>query len=131
MRERIERELELVERRHGALERAPDLSWILIECWPLPSGWSAAATGLLLLIPAGYPATPPDNFAIETGITAPGDVSPNDLSGEVEQAGRRWMQFSWHVTEGEQGWKPHAEVEKGDNLLSFLLGVQARLEEGA
>jgi hypothetical protein len=131
MRERIEKELELVEARYGALERAADLSWFVIEHWPLPAGWSAPATRLLLLIPSGYPATPPDNFAIENGITAPGGVNPNDLTGEIDHTDRRWMQFSWHVTDGEAGWRPHAEVEKGDNILSFLLGAQTRLEEGA
>jgi hypothetical protein len=131
VRERLKTEFELVERRYGVVLRCPDLSWLVIECWKLPPGWTVDETNLLLMISPGYPATPPDNFALESAVRLAGNGMPGNVTGTIEHAGRHWIQFSWHVLDGANGWTPHAEVEKGDNLLTFLLGVEARLAEAS
>lgn len=131
MRERLQREFELVAKRYGELELPEDLTWVVVNHLALPTGWSAGVTSLLLMIPAGYPATPPDNFAIDAEIRLAGGGEPGNLAGRIAHAGREWLQFSWHVVDGTNGWAPHAEIERGDNLLTFLLGVESRLAEAS
>jgi hypothetical protein len=125
------KELELLQCRYGNIEHDEEVTWIVIERLTLPAGWSPAETRVMVLVPDGYPATPPDNFAIELAVTPPGGGQLGNQAGETEHAGRRWRVLSWHVEGGADGWRPHAIVEQGDNLLSFLLGVQERLGEGA
>ena len=131
MRERLKRELELVAQRYGELQLAEDLTWVVIKRFALPKGWSTHVTRLLLMIPPGYPATPPDNFAIDADIELVGGGEPGNLAGRIAHAGREWMQFSWHVVGGPDGWAPLAEIEQGDNLLTFLLGIESRLAEAS
>lgn len=131
MRARLQREFELVAQRYGELELTEDVTWVVIKSLTLPAGWSAAVTRLLLMIPAGYPATPPDNFAIEAKIRLANGGEPGNLAGRISHAGREWLQFSWHVVDGVAGWAPHAEIERGDNLLTFVLGVESRLAEAS
>ena len=52
---------------------------------------------------------------------------PGNTSLSVNQAGRSWRQFSWHVETGD--WRPHAEVLKGHNMLTFLEGLGRCLKE--
>jgi hypothetical protein len=131
MRERMAKELELLNRGYGNIEHDEEVTWIVIERLMLPAGWAPAETRVLVLVPDGYPATPPDNFAIELAVTPPDGGELGNQVGESEHAGRRWRVLSWHVENGAEGWRPHAILEQGDNLLSFLLGVQERLGEGA
>jgi hypothetical protein len=126
--ERREKELQLVEAQFGELERAPDLSWFVIRRCPLPAGWSKTETSLLILLDPGYPETPPDNFHTDADLTLASGDEPGNASGMLEHADRRWRVFSWHFEDTEE-WRPHAEVERGHNLLTFLLGVQQRLDE--
>jgi hypothetical protein len=127
VRERRQKEFELVEAQFGELERAPDLSWFVIRNFPLPPGWSTPETELLVLLPPGYPETPPDNFHTDMDLTLAGGAEPSNASGTLDHAGRRWRVFSWHLDASE--WQPHAKAEEGHNLLTFLLGVQQRLAE--
>ena len=131
MRERMAMELELLQRRYGDVEHDKEVTWVEVQSLKLPPAWSPAETRLLVLVPSGYPATPPDNFAIEIAVAPPGGGQLGNQVGETEHAGRRWRVLSWHVENGAQGWRPHGNVAQGDNLLSFLIGVQERLEEGA
>jgi hypothetical protein len=126
MQDRRKVELKLVEISHGDIQVAEDMAWFIIRRWPLVAGWSMAETALLVLIPPGYPVTPPDNFFVNAELRLPAGGVPGNAS-VVEQLGGRWLQFSYHVEPGD--WKPHAEAEKGHNLLTFLQGVKKRLQE--
>ena len=126
MQDRREAELKLVEISHGAIQVAQDMAWFIVQHWPLPPGWSKSETALLVLIPPGYPVTPPDNFFVDAQLSLSGGAMPGNAS-VVEQLGGRWLQFSYHVEPGD--WKPHADAEKGHNLLTFLQGVKKRLGE--
>jgi E2/UBC family protein E len=128
MLERRERELELVEAQFGELERAPDLSWFVIKRLPLPPGWSKSETAILIVLAPGYPETPPDNFHTDADLTLDSGGEPGNASGMVDHAGRRWRQFSWHFEDTNE-WRPDAEIERGHNLLTFLLGMQQRLAD--
>jgi len=122
-------ELELVKAAYGELELAPDLSWVIIRCWALPSGWNKMDTPVLVNIPPGYPVTPPDNFCTEPALRLAGGAMPGNTMGVQEYAGRQWLQFSFHVADSQNDWRPDADLLRGHNLLTFLTGIGQRLEE--
>jgi len=124
--ERLRAELPLICSAYpGAmlLERAPG---IVIADRPLCPGWNRPKTTIHLPIPTGYAVTPPDNFFTDVDLLlADGRLPAN--TGEAEFLGRRVRQFSWHVDAGT--WRPSSDPCRGHNLLTFLLGVEARLHE--
>jgi hypothetical protein len=122
------REIELVEAQFGELEVAPDGSWLIIRRYPLPPGWSKDATSVLILVPAGYPQTPPDNFYVDIDLRLAGGGRAEGGSDGLAHSGRQWQQFSWHFVDASE-WQPHAEIDCGHNLVSFLTGVEQRLSE--
>jgi hypothetical protein len=126
--ERRRKELELVEAQFGELERAPDLTWFVVRRIALPPGWNLDETPVLVLLPPGYPETPPDNFHTDPDLRLASGQEPGGGSGMIDHAGRRWRQFSWHFEDTAE-WQPNAQIERGHNLLTFLLAVQQRLEE--
>lgn len=130
MLERRARELELVMDRYGELERAPDLSWFVVSHFPVPSGWNTESTRLLILLPPGYPQTPPDNFYTDVELRLADESDPGAATGTISHADCQWRQFSWHFEDAAE-WQPHVEVEKGHMLVTFLLGIEQRLEEAS
>jgi hypothetical protein len=126
MQDRRKVELKLVEVSYGDIQVPEDMAWFIIPRWSLVAGWNMAETALLVLIPPSYPVTPPDNFFVNAELKLSGGGAPGNAS-VVEQLGGRWLQFSYHVEPGD--WKPHAEPEKGHNLLAFLQGAKKRLQE--
>lgn len=127
MLERRMEEIELVRSKHGEVEHGPDLDWVLIRHFSLPAGWSKEHTDLLILIRPGYPTTPPDNFLVDNDLRLANGELPGNASPDQSHLGRQWLQFSFHVEATE--WKPSSSLLDGHNLLSFLLGVETRLEE--
>lgn len=126
MRDRLREELALVERQYGALDIAEDLSSFVITGMPLPKGWSTEETPVLVLIPAGYPTTPPDNFYVRNDLTLAGGGEPGNAPKDQAQRNATWRMFSWHV---DETWQPSAAPARGDNLLTFLAGCEQRLSE--
>ncbi|HZP39488.1 MAG TPA: E2/UBC family protein [Methylomirabilota bacterium] len=129
MIERRREELRLVEAKYGELEVDPNFEWFIIKRWGLGRGWNVTDTPVLVLFPPGYPITPPDNFYTRNDLKLAAAGEPGNTSPNVNQAGRTWRQFSWHVEAGD--WRPHAEVLKGHNMLTFLDGVSQRLNEAS
>jgi hypothetical protein len=127
VRERRERELQLIEAEYGKLQRDPELNWFIIERWPLPAGWNLEETRLLVLVPAGYPVTPPDNFYVGSDVRLASGAQPGNTSLDQQLVGKGWVLFSWHVEGGD--WQPHADPLQGHNLLTFLASVKRRLQE--
>ncbi len=64
----------------------------------------------------------PNGLRLVTGST-PGNYSENQTV-----LGESWAQFSFHAQDDQQ-WHPSNEVGEGDNLLTFMLAVERRLEE--
>lgn len=126
MKERIQQEVKLLQKKYGALECGPNLEYVLFKEFKLPSGWNRDVSELLVIIPAGYPSTPPDNFFIPVGFRLASGSSPSCYSEFVSHIGRQWGQFSYHV-DGE--WHPTSNILEGDNLLSFMIKVLDRLKE--
>ena len=79
MRDRLDRELALLRTRYGPLKEL-DETGLVIERFPLPSGWNLSTTRLLLLLPAGYPTTPPDNFYTDPDLRLATGAEPANTS---------------------------------------------------
>jgi hypothetical protein len=126
MIERWNIEIKLVESSHGPVQTGPNIQWFILPRWPLPVGWSKTECGLLVLMPPGYPVTPPDNFLVDDDLRVAGGAMPGS-AGHETQLGRQWLRFSWHVESGD--WSPHADPLRGHNLLTFLLTIKKRLSE--
>ncbi len=111
--------------RYGCIEHGENLDWVLFKEFPLPSGWNCKSTELLVLVPAGYPTTPPDNFYVRTGLRLSDGRVPGNYTENQSILGQSWAQFSFHA----QAWTPSADIDTGDGLLTFMISVEHRLEE--
>lgn len=127
--ERRQDELCLIMRKLGEVEYGQNLEWVIIRHWLLPPGWNKTATSVLVLIPPGYPVTPPDNFYADNDLRLSGGSQPGSTSLDSMQLGRPWLQFSYHVEAAD--WRPHSDVLQGHNLPTFLDGVARRLGEAS
>ncbi|MBI3616575.1 MAG: hypothetical protein HY211_08705 [Candidatus Omnitrophica bacterium] len=123
--ERRLQEVELLRRRYQQVEHGANLDWLLFKQFPLPPGWNIQATELLVLVPPGYPATPPDNFYVKNGLRLVDGKAPSSYTENQSALGGSWAQFSFHA----QGWDPSSDFKNGDNLLTFMLAVERRLQE--
>lgn len=127
MKERLRREIALVEREFGEVELGPNLDWFIVRQVSLESGWTKKATQILILLPGGYPTTPPDNFYADPDLRLTSGSVPGNANPDQTAAGRSWLLFSYHVESPD--WKPDPVPENGHNLLTFLHGVARRLRE--
>ncbi len=123
--ERRERELSFLKQRYGEVDHGNDLSWVLFKKFALPVGWNRERTELLVLIPAGYPTSPPDNFFVPNGFRLADGKLPANYSENQTVLGVAWAQFSFHAKE----WRPSDDPNDGDSLLTFILAVERRLKE--
>ncbi len=129
MRERIQRELELVKRKFGELEAGPNNDWFVVKRFPLGPGWNKPVTHVLVLLPGGYPTTAPDNFYTDSDLRLAGGAVPGSATAGQQAAGLTWLLFSYHVESGD--WRPDPTPDDGHNLLTFLEGVARRLREAS
>lgn len=127
MLDRRLQEIELLRKKYGQLEHGENLDWVLFKQFPLPPGWNKTTTELLVLIPPGYPTTPPDNFYVPVGFRLVSGATQSNYSEGQSPPGPQWGQFSFHVK--KEDWSPKADILEGDNLLTFMLAVEGRLKE--
>lgn len=126
--ERWEKELLLLRRKYASVDHGGNMDWVLFKEFSLPSCWHLRQIDVLVIIPPGYPTAPPDNFYVRGGLHLAGGGSVSNYSeGQQTVLGSGWGQFSFHVHD----WSPAPIPEDGDNLLTFMLGVERRLQEGA
>ncbi|SRR6266571_258343 len=124
--ERRRQEIELLRKKYGQVEHGPNLDWVLFKQLPLPPGWNRQTTELLVILPPGYPTTPPDNFYVRNGLKlADGERMPNNYSEDQNILGGSWAQFSFHA----ERWNPSPGFEDGDSLITFLIAIEHRLQE--
>ncbi|MGQ0791476.1 MAG: E2/UBC family protein [Nitrosopumilaceae archaeon] len=126
MIERRLQEIKLLQKKYGDLEYGQNGEWVLFKKLPLPLGWNKTETELLIIVPAGYPSTPPDNFFVPVGFKLANGNPINAYTESHPHLDRSWGQFSYHI-DGE--WKPGKEILDGDNLLTFMIKVEQRLGE--
>lgn len=123
--ERRRREVELLRRQYPQIEHGPDIDWILFRAFTLPAGWNRESTDLLVLIPPGYPETPPDNFYVQNGLRTESGAVPGNFGEHQEVLDKSWAQFSYHAAD----WSPGPDPHDGDSLLTFMVAVERRLLE--
>ncbi len=121
----------MVRLKHPHLQHGERLEWVLIPEYPLPPRrYTKEGTRLLFLIPVGYPNTGPDNFFVDGDLRLVGNDNPPGMNPGSQSnsgaapVGDNWAWFSWHPV----SWRPAATIEGGDNLLTFLRGVNRCLE---
>lgn len=100
---------------------------LIIPSHPLAESWSLAKTPVLVQIPTGYPTTPPDNICVDAELRLRGGATPSNTMGIRDIAGRKWLQFSYHIEQAD--WRPHPDVAVSDTLVTYLTGALRRLEE--
>jgi hypothetical protein len=114
---------EFLERLGLPFQIVPDggLVCVVISNWPLPAGYTPAATDLLLRLVPGFPDVPPDMYWCDppVRIAATGQL-PVAAELMEQYLGRTWQRFSRHLTQGH--WAPGR-----DNLASYLALIRRDL----
>ena len=123
--ERRLREVEMLRKRYSRVEHGPNLDWLMFKEFPLPAGWDRESTDILVLIPPGYPETPPDNFYVPNGLRLQSNTVPGNFAEGQEILGAAWAQFSYHA----ETWTPTHDLWNGDTLVTFMAAVERRLRE--
>ncbi|MEX2238943.1 MAG: E2/UBC family protein [Dehalococcoidia bacterium] len=124
---RLQAELGILRVVWPAIQLKAEIPALYQQAWPLFPGWNKPTTRLLVLIPAGYPATPPDNFLADPDLALASGGTPGNTSPGPVVFGEDWLQFSYHVDTAD--WTPHADPRQGHNLVTFLHGVNDRLRD--
>ena len=127
MLERRQQEIELIRREFGDVTVGTNLEWVIINQYPLATGWNKPTTQVLLMIPSGYPVTPPDNFYTDPDLRLAQGIAMANATSIAGLLDKQWVQFSYHVETSE--WKAHPDLLLGHNLLTFIQGVKQRLQE--
>ena len=126
MHERVASEINMLKQRYPLLQHGDNLSWVLILDFSLPQGrYNKERTKLLFSIPTSYPSAGPDNFFTDgdlrlkdSSMPPSFNLGPNSSSGAAPIPGD-WAWFSWHPVL----WRPAATIEGGDNLYTFIKGI--------
>jgi hypothetical protein len=126
-RERLEQERELLARAFPTSTLDIDLGVVIVGSHRIPDGWSHSETDVLVEIPEQYPSTPPDNVCARDDLTLADGSLPQNNQGHHEIAGRRWLQFSYHIDASE--WRPDVDLAKSSTLVDYLTGALSRFEE--
>lgn len=126
-RERLEQERPLLEQTFPSAHLDVEARVVILTGHRLPPGWSHADTDVLIEIPDKYPSTPPDNVCARPDLTLADGRKPQNNQGHRQIAGRRWLQFSYHVE--PSGWRPDVTLARSTTLADYLHGALARFEE--
>ena len=129
--ERIKAELALIQQDHPEVAYVEEGRWVRVSSYPLPEGWSQAATDVAFQIGEGYPGAPPYGFYVPSGIQFQG-TSPDNYTESADNQPPfegTWGLFSWTPVDGL--WQSTADVHKGSNLLHWVRGFADRFKEGA
>lgn len=128
MSQRRKEEIELLRKDYGEIEIGPNLDWIIFKHFKLPKGWNREQTEILIIIPPGYPVTPPDNFYVPIGFKLESGAMPQSYSESQTHVGKQWGVFSVHIQ--KETWSPSSDILSGNNLLTYMIVVvEKRLKE--
>jgi hypothetical protein len=126
-RQRLEQEHLLLEAAFASVLPDIEAGIVIVRGHTLPSGWSHEETDVLVEIPEKYPSTPPDNVCARADLTLADGTMPQNNQGHREIAGRRWLQFSYHVEPSD--WHPDVDLARSSTLVDYLHGALSRFEE--
>lgn len=93
---------------------------VIFQKYPLPAGYTKAATTLLVCLPLSYKNGKPDMFWVEKDTLLANGGVPKNADTIETHVGREWRRFSWHP----QSWNPGT-----DNLNTYLEFVNHRLSQ--
>jgi hypothetical protein len=127
MEPRIEQELNLLRAAYPAAEFLD--GWIKVPDYPLPPGWSAAATDVAFYVRDGYPGTHLYGIYVPAGLTYQRQP-PNNYTCPASPPPPfpgTWGVFSW---EPDENWCPTADPANGHNFLTWVAGFKKRFQEG-
>jgi hypothetical protein len=126
MLERLMQEVALLKNKYPGLIHGQNYDWVMIPDFILPEGYDRKSTKLMFLIPSTYPYTGPDCFYVDVGLRLANGNMPSNYNEEMQvPVGGQWGYFSWHP----EVWGPADDIQKGDNLLTFIKVVNVRLRE--
>lgn len=98
-------------------------SWVRIFDFPLPAGYNARTTDILILLPASYPETPPDWFYLDSGLRRENGTVPHYFEvGDTRHTPdsrpsiNGWAGGCIHVA---GGWKPTGDPINGHSLVTI------------
>jgi hypothetical protein len=103
------------------VEGAPNgWTYVVIEDYRLPEGFSAATVDLLVQVHPQFPDVPPDMFWVHPRVTLI-RTGAGPVATQVDEhlLGRTWQRFSRHLRPGQ--WRP------GDDLRTWLAAIRALL----
>lgn len=135
MRSRIAEELALLRQFYQDVRHAEHGGddWFLIPRYRSPQGWTRASASVVeipitFFVTTAHPMSKPYAFMVPHDLRW-GATVPNNAGGvsKAPPFSAQWMQLSWDV----EDWKPHAEIAKGSNLLTWARSFANRLKEGA
>jgi hypothetical protein len=127
MEDRIQEELRLLRTRFPKFEYVPEGRWVRLPNYPLPAGWSRAATDVAFQIPAQFPGSPPYGFHVPAGLKFNGKQPNNYTEPSSTPFAETWGMFSW-TPDGV--WTATSNPLQGANLVNWALGFSQRFREG-
>jgi hypothetical protein len=95
---------------------------VVLPGFCLPEGFEPRTVEMLLMLPFGFPETPPDMFWVSPRVTLRG-APPQTAELTQQIIGRAWQRFSRHLPAG--AWRP------GDNLKSWVTMINTMLQREA
>lgn len=132
MKERIDKELALLRQHYPDLEYREEGRWVRVPAYPLPAGWSAAATDVAFQIPVNFPGAPPYGIYTPSDLRIDGNKPDNYTEPAQTQPpfGGSWALFSWSTTDGQWRATSQPDPARGYTLLAWVRGFAARFAEG-
>lgn len=95
-------------------------TFIVVEGYRLPYGFSQSTVDLLLHLHPQFPDVPPDMFYVHPRVTlATTGAAPQASGTNLDALGFSWQRFSRHLAQG--AWLP------GDDLRTWLAAVRSLL----
>lgn len=117
----VELEPLAVEHPGTRLIEGSDPPLIEVPLLELPPGWSAPATPVWFVVPAGYPAAQPDCFWADSSLRLANGAQPqNSGLQNLPMTNRPVLWFSWHL----RSWRPGR-----DQLVSYVRFIHQRFAD--
>jgi hypothetical protein len=124
---RVEDELALLRRHWPTLEYLATDHWVWLPSYPVPSGWTSSDVEVSFRIP-GDTAVQPYGFYVRPGLLVAGTPAAepaNYTNPAAVPFGVGWAMFSWAPA---TPWRPHEQIERGDNMTHFVRSFRDRFE---
>lgn len=126
---RIEAEAHALATRYGAVTwDDAEGRWLLVHTYPLPRGFSKAASAALVVIPDDYPDVPPYGWYMDLDLLRSDRRRIRHLIVDDERFNLHKKDgYAWFCHEFKD-WCPVGAIWGGDNLLSFFEWIGTKLE---